>query len=59
MISADRIQMDQKKLIEEGMVLCVEPGLYFDGQLGVRVEDMFAVTKDGAVLLSDYPHQLV
>jgi Xaa-Pro aminopeptidase len=46
-------------VIEEGMVLCVEPGVYFEGQFGVRAEDMFVVTKDSAVLLSYYPHHLV
>lgn len=45
-------------IVEEGMVLCVEPGLYFDGCFGVRAEDMFAVTKYGPELLSEYPHSL-
>jgi Xaa-Pro aminopeptidase len=35
----------------EGMVFAVEPGVYFPGRFGVRVEDVFAVTEDGGVRL--------
>lgn len=42
--------------IEEGMVLCVEPGVYLPGEFGIRAEDMFVIGKNGAELLSPYPH---
>ncbi len=35
--------------LEEGMVLAVEPGVYFPGRLGVRVEDVYVVTQAGGV----------
>jgi Xaa-Pro aminopeptidase len=39
--------------LAEGMVITIEPGLYLaDEGLGVRVEDMLLITKDGARLLS-------
>ncbi|MGH2451669.1 MAG: M24 family metallopeptidase [Candidatus Limnocylindria bacterium] len=41
--------------IEEGMVLAVEPGAYWEGGGGLRLEDNFLVTADGAEQLSRYP----
>jgi Xaa-Pro aminopeptidase len=41
--------------IEEGMVLAIEPGAYWDGGGGLRVEDNFLVTTDGVEKLSSYP----
>ncbi len=40
---------------EEGMVLAIEPGIYWEGGGGLRVEDNFLVTKDGPEKLSSYP----
>jgi Xaa-Pro aminopeptidase len=41
----------ESTLIETGMVFAVEPGVYFPGRYGVRVEDMFVVTSTGGVRL--------
>jgi Xaa-Pro aminopeptidase len=41
--------------IEEGMVLAIEPGAYWDGGGGLRVEDNFLITTDGPEKLSPYP----
>jgi Xaa-Pro aminopeptidase len=38
---------------EPGMVLAVEPGVYFPGRLGARVENVFVVTPDGGVELRE------
>jgi Xaa-Pro dipeptidase len=41
--------------IQEGMVLAIEPGVYWEGGGGLRLEDNFLVTADGAEQLSSYP----
>ncbi len=41
-----------------GMVMTVEPGLYFPGLGGVRIEDVVAVTDKGCELLSDFEQRL-
>jgi Xaa-Pro aminopeptidase len=45
--------------IEEGMVLAIEPGVYWDGGGGLRVEDNFLITADGAEKLSSFPDGIV
>ena len=45
--------------IEEGMVLAIEPGCYWDGGGGLRVEDNFLITADGAEKLSPFPDGVV
>jgi Xaa-Pro aminopeptidase len=44
---------------EEGMVLAVEPGAYWPGGGGLRVEDNFLVTADGVEKLSSFPDGVV
>jgi Xaa-Pro dipeptidase len=44
---------------EAGMVLAVEPGVYWDGGGGLRVEDNFLVTADGLEKLSAFPDGVV
>jgi Xaa-Pro aminopeptidase len=44
---------------EEGMVLAVEPGAYWPGGGGLRVEDNFFVTSGGAEKLSSFPDGVV
>ncbi len=43
---------------EKGMVLTVEPGLYFPGLGGVRIEDVVAVTAKGCEMLSNFEQRL-
>ena len=39
-------------LAQEGMVFSIEPGVYLPGEMGVRVEDLVLVTKDGCQVLN-------
>ena len=41
--------------IRERMVLAIEPGVYWEGGGGLRLEDNFLVTADGAERLCRYP----
>ncbi len=43
----------------EGMVLAVEPGAYWPGGGGLRVEDNFLVTNEGVEKLSSFPDGVV
>ncbi|MGH3079303.1 MAG: M24 family metallopeptidase [Gaiellaceae bacterium] len=45
--------------IAEGMVLAIEPGCYIEGGGGLRVEDNFLITRDGAAKLSPFPDGIV
>src|ERR671937_1138193 len=45
--------------IAEGMVLAIEPGIYWEGGGGLRVEDNFLVTADGPEKLSPFPDGIV
>ena len=45
--------------IAEGMVLAIEPGCYWDGGGGLRVEDNFLITSEGAEKLSPFPDGVV
>jgi Xaa-Pro aminopeptidase len=45
--------------LEEGMAFSVEPGIYFPGQWGARIEDIVIVTADGAESVNSRPHELV
>jgi Xaa-Pro aminopeptidase len=45
--------------LEAGMVFSVEPGIYFPGQWGARIEDIVVVTADGALPVNNRPHELV
>jgi Xaa-Pro aminopeptidase len=44
--------------LREGMTFSLEPGIYFEGRFGVRIEDIVAVTGDGARRLNDAPRDL-
>ncbi len=45
-------------ILKTGHVVTVEPGLYYPGMGGVRIEDVVLVTKTGAKILTGYPKEL-
>jgi len=47
-----RVAAGQRTVLQPGMVITIEPGVYFPGKWGVRIEDMVAVTRQGCEVLT-------
>ncbi len=56
---APRVAAGQKTRLQQGMVVTIEPGVYWPGKFGVRIEDMVAVTKSGGQVLTPAPKALI
>lgn len=46
-------------VLKTDMVITVEPGLYFENEFGIRIEDMVIVTKDGVENLTKADKELI
>ena len=53
-----RVAKNQRARLKPGMVITIEPGLYFDGVGGMRVEDVLLITEKGNEFLTDAPRAL-
>lgn len=53
-----RLFRDSEDLLIEGMILTIEPGLYFPKRFGIRVEDTILVRRDGVERLTSAPYEL-
>ncbi|MEK6229796.1 MAG: Xaa-Pro peptidase family protein [Actinomycetota bacterium] len=49
----------EDEVLKAGNVVSVEPGVYLPGRLGVRIEDLVAVTDDGTDVFTSFPKELV
>lgn len=54
-----RVARGQKELLQPGMVITIEPGVYVRGTGGVRIEDMVVVTDRGCEVLTQASKQLI
>jgi len=53
------IMAGNQQTLETGMVFSVEPGVYFPGRFGIRIEDVVVVTESGSQTLTGFDHNLV
>ena len=52
------VSATDETLVREGMCFSIEPGIYIPGRVGIRIEDLVCVTKDGCRVLNSYPKDL-
>lgn len=53
-----RMGPSAKSTLRSGMVVTVEPGVYFENEFGIRIEDDLLVTDTGCEVLSNLPKGL-
>ena len=51
---APRIVPHSDEVLQAGMVIMLEPGIYFPHETGVRLEHAVLITDDGAEILTTY-----
>ncbi len=44
--------------LRAGMAFSVEPGIYYPGEYGARIEDIVVCGEDGPIVLNEAPHEL-
>lgn len=48
-----------EQLLQAGMVVTDEPGIYLDNKYGVRIEDDLVITETGCQVLTLAPKELI
>ena len=56
---APRVGAGQTEILQPGMVITIEPGVYVPERFGVRIEDMVVVTERGCEVLTPTSKELV
>ena len=51
-------ELGEKSRLDDGVVCTLEPGLYFKGDFGIRVENDYLVGADGLTNLFEYPREM-
>jgi Xaa-Pro aminopeptidase len=53
------LRPESKDVLQPGNMVTVEPGIYFPGEGGMRIEDLVLVTADGCERLTQFPKELL
>ncbi|MCD6107298.1 MAG: aminopeptidase P family protein [Caldisericaceae bacterium] len=53
-----RLNTDSKTILDENMVITVEPGIYLPEKFGIRVEDTMLVGSESSVILTELPREI-
>jgi Xaa-Pro aminopeptidase len=56
---APRVAAGQAEILQPGMVITIEPGVYVPNKWGVRIEDMVVVTERGCEVLTPTSKELI
>jgi Xaa-Pro aminopeptidase len=56
---APRLARESSDTLEPGNVVTVEPGIYFEGVGGIRIEDLVVVTEGESEILTSFTKELV
>lgn len=49
---------ERKEALHTGDFVTLEPGIYFEREFGVRIEDNYQITENGFINLFDYPTEI-
>ena len=44
------VSLKDQTVLENNMVITIEPGIYLEGEFGIRIEDMVLVDKKGKLI---------
>jgi len=56
---APDIKASNPRKLEKGMAFSIEPGINIPGKIGMRVEDIVAITENGTEILNKSTHDLI
>jgi len=56
---APTLNSKSEEILESGMVVTIEPGIYIPDRFGVRIEDLAIVTESGIINLVESPKELI
>jgi len=54
-----RLANGQDEVLQPGMVITIEPGIYLAGECGIRIEDVVAITERGHEVLTPAKKELI
>ena len=56
---APYIRQNSTRILEKGMAFSIEPGIYIEGEFGVRIEDIVVMTETGPDVINHYKKDMI